>query len=85
MLDKTAALLDEREKTHGDWNRTASAAQRIKDTMRAFPEWGRLSDSKREAYELVATKLARGIMGDPDFPDHLDDAEGYLALPDRER
>ena len=57
-------LLTDRERTHGIFKDTASLAQSLKDVMRSSKNWGRLSDSQKEALEQDATKTARILSGD---------------------
>lgn len=73
-------LLAERETTHGDFARQAEVAQALKRVMRETPNWARLPDWQKEAFEMKATKLARHLCGDPFEPDHLTDDAGYAKL-----
>ena len=73
-------LLTDRERTHGIFKDTASLAQSLKDVMRSSKNWGRLSDSQKEALEQDATKTARILSGDFNFRDHWDDKGGYAQL-----
>jgi hypothetical protein len=76
-------LLNERSKTHGSFQQTARIAQAIKDVMRSAPNWETASAVRRECWEMIATKLARQLSGDPEHPDHEDDINGYDALAER--
>lgn len=80
---KPLALLDERAKTHGNFQQTARIAQELKDVMRSAPNWETASAVRRECWEMIATKLARQLSGDSEHPDHDADIEGYEALADR--
>ena len=73
-----------RHETHGDYADTARYAQHLKTTMHNTRNWIRLSPDKREALDLIATKLARILSGEPNEPDHWLDLEGYARLA-RER
>ena len=70
-------LLNEREKTHGDWSRTAWTAQQIK---RMWPASDKLQPGQREALDMIATKIARIVCGNPNEPDHWRDIAGYATL-----
>lgn len=70
-------LLNEREKTHGDWKVTASTAQCIKALWEGNTS---LSASQREALDMIATKIARLICGDPRHEDTVVDIVGYATL-----
>ena len=80
---KPHALLSERSKTHGSFQQTARIAQALKDVMRSAPNWETASAVRRECWEMIATKLARQLSGDPEHPDHDDDIDGYNALAER--
>lgn len=73
-------LLAAREATHGDFGETARIAQRIKEAMRASPNWAALPDWAKEAMEMKAAKLARFLCGDVTNPEHLTDDIGYARL-----
>jgi hypothetical protein len=66
--------------THGDFGFTSQVAQAIKDALRSGPSWKKLSPVQREALDGRAVKLARIVCGDPNFPDHWDDDDGYRGL-----
>ena len=79
-IKMTPLLTTDRERTHGIFKDTASLAQSLKDVMRSSKNWGRLSDSQKEALEQDATKTARILSGDFNFRDHWDDKGGYAQL-----
>lgn len=74
-------LLQEREKTHGDFRLVAKVAQEIKDAI----HWGPSELDKRqmEALDLIATKIARIVCGDPKDKDHWKDLGGYAKLGEK--
>lgn len=78
MTDITITM-DEREKTHGDFDDVAFAAQSIKEII-AKSALGSLSTQQQEALDMIATKIARISCGNPDEPDHWLDIEGYARL-----
>jgi hypothetical protein len=47
---------------------------------RAAPGWAMLAAAQREGLEMIATKLAQLLCGDPTFPDHAADIAGYARL-----
>lgn len=69
-----------RGKTHGDFSQNATTAQQIKDLMRGKHGWDTMALVHRESLDLIATKLARILVGDADFKDHWNDIEGYARL-----
>jgi hypothetical protein len=46
--------------------------------------WYTLSPMQRESLHMVANKIARIVVGNPDFKDHWDDIAGYARLISRE-
>lgn len=76
--------IGERHETHGDYTNTAQVSQHLKTTMRNARNWARLSNDKRESLDMIMTKVARIMSGEPNEPDHWLDIEGYARLA-RER
>lgn len=77
MIEDT---LKERGSRYGDFKENAECSQALKEVMRAFPGWERLSDSQKESLDLNATKDSRIITGDCDWKDNWVDKEGYCRL-----
>ena len=71
-------VLNEREKTHGDFAKVAEIATTLKRLFRKSK--GQMSVTQTEALDLIATKLARIACGDPDVRDHWEDIAGYAQL-----
>ena len=76
-------VLEERAGTHGDFSEVAVCAQNLKDVMRDAG-YSELTSWQCEALDMIASKLARILAGNPDEPDHWLDIEGYARLA-RER
>ena len=76
-------ILDEREKTHGDFYRVAGTAQELKDVMRRGKNWKILDDTERETLEMIASKVGRILSGNPHEIDHWRDIAGYATLIER--
>lgn len=72
--------LAERGARYGSFDINASIAQRLKETMRATPQWMALLDDQKEALEMVAHKIARILNGDPNYADSWHDIIGYVLL-----
>lgn len=75
-----ADILADRGKTHGDYNFQAQTAQAIKAIIRGHSSWGELSLVQRESLDMIAHKISRICLGDPDHIDHWDDIAGYARL-----
>jgi len=73
-------VLVEREKTHGDFTETAAFSQNIKSIFRIAPAYEKLPPEQRESLDLIATKLARILVGNNKEPDHWKDLAGYAKL-----
>ncbi len=76
-------ILDERQKTHGDYYRVAATAQELKDVLRRGKNWKTLDDTERETLEMIATKIGRILAGNPHEIDHWRDIAGYAQLIER--
>ena len=76
-------ILDERQKTHGDFYLTAMIAQELKVVMRRGKNWREMDDTEREALEMIATKIGRILSGYPHEVDHWRDIAGYATLIER--
>jgi hypothetical protein len=73
-------LINNREKTHGNYRDNAAISQGLKDVMRGGKNWNALSDAQRESLEMIAVKIGRILTGDAGFRDHWDDIGGYAQL-----
>jgi hypothetical protein len=78
-------VLEERQKTYGDFGDLADCSQAIKGLLFRFGKGRGISNSQWEALDLIAMKLARIVCGDPSYPDNWDDIAGYARLGKGER
>jgi hypothetical protein len=76
-------IIDEREKTHGDYYQVSMMAQELKDAMRRGKKWRILDDMQRETLEMIASKIGRILSGNPHEVDHWRDIAGYATLIER--
>ena len=76
-------IIDERQKTHGDYYRVAGTAQELKDVLRRGKNWKTLDDTQRETLEMIASKIGRILSGNPHEVDHWRDIAGYATLIER--
>ncbi len=77
----TEELLNERDKTHGDFRENARLAQAFKQIARTGLNWDKMNDIHREAFDMVFHKVARALTGDWKENDHYEDLAGYAKLP----
>lgn len=73
-------LLQERAKTHGDYELTAKVAQKLKAMIRNSPSYPDMNERQCESLEMIACKMARIMCGDPHERDHWVDVSGYALL-----
>lgn len=84
--DKTAAILRERGNVHGNWEDNARISRAFHEITQHEANARRerlqvsLSDSQREAIDMILHKVSRIIAGDPTHADHWDDIGGYARL-----
>ena len=83
----TEDILNERQKTHGEFSEYALIAQKFKFIIQqnqTQPTRGvgnyLLSTSQYEALEMICNKMARILNGNPNHKDHWDDIAGYATL-----
>lgn len=74
------AVLDQREKTYGDYGDVSDSSQRIKNVLRQNPNWDELYLFQRESLDMIANKIARIVNGDPEYLDSWVDIVGYAQL-----
>lgn len=77
---ETAALINIRTQTHGDFTDHARIAQKLKRVMQSEEGWHRLNDVEKESLDMNAHKIGRILAGNPHFKDHWDDIAGYAKL-----
>jgi hypothetical protein len=80
----TKDILEERQKTHGDFAWVAEVSQELKNIFRNKEGWVYLTRVQREALDNIAQKAARIFAGDPNFADHWVDIQGYAKLAEKE-
>jgi hypothetical protein len=73
-------ILEARHDVHGEFSDNSRIAQAIKDVMHQSPNWRGLDASKKEALEMIASKIARALSGDSSHLDHWIDIAGYAQL-----
>ena len=83
IRDPIDAVLAHREGVHGSYADTSRTAQFIKQALREGTNWPLMRDDQKDALEMIATKLARILSGNPNLADHWDDITGYARLVSR--
>ena len=72
------SILDEREKTHGDYARLSRLSQKLKRLIRIEPS--ELTHQQSESLDMICVKIARIVCGNQNEPDHWRDIMGYAEL-----
>lgn len=73
-------VLKERGSRYGAFKGHAQITQELKELLRGYDGWGRLSYSQQEALEMIAHKIGRILNGDPNDADSWVDVAGYAQL-----
>lgn len=73
------AILDERATTYGSFADVAGFAQEMKNAIRMCNN-SELDDDQIEALDMIASKIARIVNGDPNYVDSWTDIAGYATL-----
>lgn len=73
-------ILNEREKTHGEFEAVANISQNMKLSMRELTGFTELPWMHAEALDMICVKIARIICGDHNETDHWTDIKGYAEL-----
>lgn len=74
-------LLNDRERTHGDFGLNAEIAQRLKAVFEwALTQGANPTARVKEATDLICTKFGRLYAGDPSEREHWVDIAGYANL-----
>lgn len=78
----TDEILNEREKTHGDYSKVSLVTIDLWNAVNKDREieYGPLTVEQKLAVSMILHKIARIICGDPNFSDHWDDIAGYAML-----
>lgn len=74
------STLTERGKTYGEFMYQAIITQDLKISMERAPNWPKLAPDMREALDMIASKIARILNGDPNYADSWHDIAGYALL-----
>ena len=72
-------ILDERAATYGSFEDVAGCAQEIKNAIRICNN-SELDDDQIEALDMIASKIARIVNGNPNHIDSWIDIAGYATL-----
>lgn len=81
--DFSPVLLATRQTTHGDFSDNARVSQSLKRSFRAEPGWELLTDTEREAMDMIALKFSRILSGKSLELQHWEDVVGYGQLAEK--
>lgn len=80
MLNKIENVLQERGANYGDFAFVAFRSQQIQNHLRVHDPEKQYTPTQREALQMIASKLARIVTGDPGHRDSWIDIAGYAKL-----
>jgi hypothetical protein len=80
MSDEVDKILDERAGNYGSFEAVAKTAQSIKDVLNTTTDLPLMRPDQREALDMIFSKIARIVNGDPDYVDSWIDIAGYATL-----
>lgn len=73
-------VLDEREKTHGDYIKVANLTRSLMANMEYSKNWDELYPFQQESLHMIAVKIARILEGNSEELDSPLDIAGYAML-----
>ena len=79
MSNSIEKTLAERGPRYGNFEVQALVAQNIKAAFYTG-NWCKLAPDQKECLEMIAVKLSRILVGDPDYQDSWHDIIGYTKL-----
>lgn len=74
------SLVAERGNRYGKFADGAKIMRALKGVMHKTDGWSRLTDSQREALDMIQHKIGRILNGDPAYDDNWKDISGYSKL-----
>lgn len=77
-------ILKERHKTHGTFEDNAKFSDHLREFMRTFDGYYKLTITQREALSMIMVKVSRILSGDPNHSDSWVDIAGFAELAQSE-
>lgn len=81
-MTNVQAVLEEREKTHGDYEKFCEMYQKVMAVIEA-EAIGPLTPTQVTSVQMIVYKLCRILNGKANHRDHWSDIEGYASLISR--
>lgn len=75
--------LQERGSRYGDFRDQGRITQKIKEAMRTGTNFDMLTPDKKEALDMIASKISRILNGDSEYWDSWHDIAGYATLVEK--
>lgn len=80
-MAELTTILEERKRQHGDFSVHAAISQQLKAVAQSdLGGYSAMSDTQREAIDMILHKVARILAGNPNHHDHWDDIAGYAKI-----
>jgi dGTP triphosphohydrolase len=73
-------ILQERGERYGQFEHNAATSQALKKVLHMHDNWFNLNYDQREALDMICSKMARIMNGDPNYVDSWADIAGYATL-----
>lgn len=82
MTDIKQTLAERGSRYGSSYADLCAMSQWLKRQMRTSPNWPALPADMKESLEMIQLKVARILMGDPNYKDNWHDIIGYAKLID---
>lgn len=79
-MQQVEDTLNERNKSYGSFFAQSRISEDLKAIMHGTINWKLLEPDQKEAFDIIAVKIARLLNGDPNFIDGWHDIQGYARL-----
>lgn len=76
-------VLAERGANYGKFAHRARIVQDMKHILHTSPSWPSMTDSQKEALEMIVNNIGRICNGNPCYKDSWDNIVGYAQLESR--
>mgnify|MGYP000312497691 CR=1 FL=1 len=78
-MSKIEKTLSDRGSRYGTFENNAEVTQGIVKNLQKGSSYNKLSDIHKEAFHMIAHKMARAVCGDPEHIDNIHDIIGYAT------
>ena len=72
--------LEQRGSRYGEFEDVATVTHQLYQVISGAPSYNDLPPIQKEAYNMIFSKIARSVCGDPTYTDNIHDIVGYAKL-----